>query len=53
LEAIERHIHKRTLIPPRIVLSKLADTSVAVGAVRFALDEVERRLFSPNALLGH
>jgi hypothetical protein len=52
LEAIERHLRLRTLVPPPLVLSSLGGTSVALGAVRLALDDVEERLFSPSALAG-
>jgi predicted NBD/HSP70 family sugar kinase len=50
LAAVERHVRLRTLVPPRLVLSSLGQTSVALGAVRFALDDLEKRLFSPSAL---
>lgn len=52
LDAVQRHLRSRTLLPPRVVLSTLGDTSVAVGAVRLALDDVEERLFCPAALSG-
>jgi predicted NBD/HSP70 family sugar kinase len=50
LAAVERHVRLRTLVPPRLVLSSLGQTSVALGAVRLALDDLEKRLFSPSAL---
>jgi predicted NBD/HSP70 family sugar kinase len=50
LDAVERHLRPRTVVPPKVVLSSLGDTSVAVGAVRLALDDVEQRLFSPAGL---
>jgi predicted NBD/HSP70 family sugar kinase len=50
LDAVERHLRARTLVPPKLVLSSLGDTSVAVGAARLALDDVEQRLFSPAGL---
>jgi predicted NBD/HSP70 family sugar kinase len=50
LDAVDRHLRVRTLVPPPLVLSRLGDTSVALGAVRLALDDVEERLFSPSAL---
>lgn len=50
LDAVEHHLRLRTLVPPPLVLSRLGDTSVALGAVRLALNDVEERLFSPAAL---
>ncbi len=50
LEVIERHLRTRTLVTPRVVLSSLGDTAVALGAVRTALDDVERRLFADATL---
>ena len=50
LDAVERHLRVRTLVAPPLVLSSLGDTSVALGAVRLALDDVEERLFTPSAL---
>lgn len=50
LVAVERHLRARTLVPPRLALSALGDTAVALGAVRSALDDVDRRLLSANPL---
>jgi predicted NBD/HSP70 family sugar kinase len=51
LAAVTRHLAARTLIPPQITLSGLGDRAVALGAIRRALDDVEERLFSPDALI--
>jgi predicted NBD/HSP70 family sugar kinase len=45
LEPLERHIADLVPAPPRVVLSTLGDESVALGAVRLALQVVEERLF--------
>jgi predicted NBD/HSP70 family sugar kinase len=50
LAAVERHLRARTLVPPRLALSALGDTAVALGAVRSALDDVDRRLLTGNPL---
>ena len=50
LTVVERHLRRRTLVRPRLALSSLGDTAVAVGGVRSALDDVERRFLSPAAL---
>ncbi|MER6982552.1 ROK family protein, partial [Streptomyces carpinensis] len=41
LEAVERHLRPRLLTTPRLEMSALGDSSVAVGGIRRALDEVE------------
>ena len=46
LTAIERHLRPRTLVPPRLALSALGDTAVAIGALRSALDDVDERVLS-------
>jgi predicted NBD/HSP70 family sugar kinase len=53
LTVVERHVRRRTLTPPRLVLSALGDTAVALGAVRFALDDAEQRLLRPAGLGVH
>lgn len=50
LTVVERHLRRRTLVPPRLALSSLGDTAVALGAIRSALDDVEKRHFSSAAL---
>jgi predicted NBD/HSP70 family sugar kinase len=47
LEPLERRICELVPVPPRVALSSLGDESVALGAVRLALQEVEERLFDP------
>jgi predicted NBD/HSP70 family sugar kinase len=49
LTVVERHLRRRTLVRPRLALSSLGDTAVALGATRSALDDVERRHLSPDA----
>ncbi len=50
LEPLERYIADLVPAPPRVVLSTLGDESVALGAVRLALQDVEERLFDVAAL---
>jgi predicted NBD/HSP70 family sugar kinase len=50
LDAVERHLRERTLMPPRLTLSSLGDAAVTLGAVRRALDDLDDRLLSPAAL---
>jgi predicted NBD/HSP70 family sugar kinase len=45
LEPLGRRIRELVPVPPRVTLSNLGDESVALGAVRLALQEVEERLF--------
>lgn len=45
LEPLERHLRELVPIPPRVVLSGLGEESVALGAVRLAIQTVEERLF--------
>jgi predicted NBD/HSP70 family sugar kinase len=52
LAAVERHLRPRTLVPPRLALSALGDTAVALGAVRSALNDVEDRVLTPLSLRG-
>lgn len=42
LEPIARHLTKYTVTPPRVAVSPLGDSIVTVGAVRCALDYVEK-----------
>ncbi|NUW36258.1 ROK family protein [Nonomuraea sp. SMC257] len=47
LAAVERHLRPRTLVEPRLALSALGDTAVALGAVRRALNDVDDRVLTP------
>lgn len=44
LAGIRRHLTRRTLVVPRLALSQLGDDAVALGAVRLALADAQRRL---------
>ena len=46
LEPLDRHVSELVPLPPRLVLSSFGDESVALGAVRLALQSVDERLFS-------
>jgi predicted NBD/HSP70 family sugar kinase len=46
LTVVERHLRRRTLVPPRVALSSLGDTAVAYGALRTALDRANQDLFT-------
>ena len=50
LEPVRRQVRAHTPIPPRVELSALGDESVAVGAVRLALNEADGRLFVFDAV---
>jgi predicted NBD/HSP70 family sugar kinase len=50
LEPVRRHVRAHTPIPPRVELSALGDESVAVGAVRLALNEADTHLFVFDAV---
>lgn len=52
LAVVERHLRLRTLVPPRLALSALGDTAVALGAVRSALNEVDDRVLTPLSRSG-
>lgn len=45
LEPLQRHLRELVPIAPRVVLSGLGEESVALGAVRLAIQTVEERLF--------
>ncbi|MEV8639013.1 ROK family protein [Streptosporangium sp. NPDC051023] len=47
VEPIQRHLNRVTLYPPEVVASRLGNESVALGAVRLALDHLDRTLFTP------
>lgn len=44
-EPIRNHLASACVFPPRVEVSPMGDDSVALGAVRIALDQVEARLF--------
>lgn len=48
LESIRRHLTGRLLVMPRLELSSLGDNTVALGAIRLALADVEERLQIPG-----
>lgn len=52
LTALERHLQRRTLVPPRLALSVLGDTAVAFGAIRTALDNVDSQLLAQDVPLS-
>ncbi|TDD71083.1 ROK family transcriptional regulator [Jiangella aurantiaca] len=49
LAGLRRHLGSRTLVEPRLELSRLGDDAVALGAVRLALADAERRLLDVYA----
>jgi len=49
LDAVRRQLTTRTLVPPRLALSALGDRAGVLGAVRLCLDDIEERLFKPDA----
>lgn len=46
LDPLDRLVSEHVPLPPRLVLSSFGDESVALGAVRLALQSVDERLFS-------
>ncbi|MFF4370718.1 ROK family transcriptional regulator [Streptomyces sp. NPDC001594] len=46
LEPLRRELERYCLRPPRVALSMLGEAAVATGALRLALDHVERELFA-------
>jgi predicted NBD/HSP70 family sugar kinase len=48
-DPVERAVRAHTPVPPRIELSTLGDESVAIGAVRLALNAADARLFAFDA----
>jgi predicted NBD/HSP70 family sugar kinase len=46
LDPLERHLADLVPLPPRLVLSSLGEESVALGAIRLALQRADERLFS-------
>ncbi|WP_053207305.1 ROK family transcriptional regulator [Jiangella muralis] len=49
LAGLRRHLSRRALVQPRLELSRLGDDAVALGAVRLALADAERRLLDVYA----
>jgi predicted NBD/HSP70 family sugar kinase len=49
LEPVQRAVRAHTPVPPRVALSTLGDESVAIGAVRLAVDAADARLFAFDA----
>jgi predicted NBD/HSP70 family sugar kinase len=49
LEPVRRAVNAAVPFPPRVVLSELGDGAAAIGAVRHALDAVDKVLFSFEA----
>ena len=43
---VERAVRQHAPTPPAVVLSALGDESVALGAVRFAMDKADERIFA-------
>lgn len=50
LKTISKQVEKITLIPPRIILTELADLSTAYGALRRGIEKVDR--LALTAMLG-
>ncbi|RBM17510.1 ROK family transcriptional regulator [Streptomyces sp. PT12] len=46
VEPVRRELERYCLRAPRVVASALGDTAVATGALRLALDQVERELYA-------
>ncbi|WP_331765941.1 ROK family protein [Embleya sp. NBC_00896] len=51
VEPVRRHLADLCLFPPEVQASSLGDESVALGAVRAGLQQVEERLFGAGAAL--
>ena len=49
LDPVARIVRQRVPVPPRVVLSRLGDEAVALGAVRLATDLADERLFAFDA----
>jgi len=49
LDAVNRHLQARAMLPAQLRLSELGDRAVTLGAVRLALNDVQERLFAPEA----
>ncbi|SDU76730.1 ROK family protein [Jiangella alkaliphila] len=52
LDSLRRHLTRRALVTPRLELSQLGDDAVALGAVRLALSDAERRLLDVYTAAG-
>jgi predicted NBD/HSP70 family sugar kinase len=46
VEPLERYVRELVPLPPRLVLSALGDESVALGAIRLAVEHVEAQVFT-------
>jgi predicted NBD/HSP70 family sugar kinase len=52
VEPVQRHLDTSCAFPPDVRVSQLGEESIALGAIRVALDEVESRLFDTPHHLG-
>ena len=52
LEPFRRELDKRCIRTPEVLQSALAEDAVALGAVRHALDHLERHIFDPGSGLA-
>ncbi|GAB3973643.1 ROK family transcriptional regulator [Plantactinospora veratri] len=52
LEPLRRELDRRCIRTPQVLQSALADDAVALGAVRHALDHLERHVFDPGSGLA-
>ncbi|MFD4788512.1 ROK family protein [Streptomyces sp. NPDC058459] len=52
LDPLRRELARYCLRPPAVALSLLGETVVATGALRLALDHVERQLFAVEGTVG-
>jgi predicted NBD/HSP70 family sugar kinase len=48
VDAVQRHLDRRTLVKTRLEVSSMDERAVALGGIRLALTDVERRIF-PSA----
>jgi predicted NBD/HSP70 family sugar kinase len=52
LEPFRRELEKRCIRTPEVLPSALAEDAVALGAVKYALDHLERHIFDPGSGLA-
>ena len=52
LEPFRRELDKRCIRTPEVLPSALGEDAVAVGAVKHALDHLERHIFDPSSGLA-